>query len=124
MQVLALFTFAGIGSIAGLVLGAAANAAMAGPRVPDPTICPASGTTTDNGCPGCSTSIILACNPGAETCEPCTYSVSASLSCGILSMHWSDYGQLECNNSKYERRSSGCSAAAWGGVTCICLPCN
>ena len=124
MRVLALFTFAGIGSIAGLVLGAAANPVKAGPRVPDPSVCPANGSTTDNGCPGCETDIDLTCAAGAEICEPCTYSVYAILQCGIMSMHWSQSGALECNNSKYERRFSGCSETAWGGVVCECLPCQ
>ncbi|MCH7708799.1 MAG: hypothetical protein IH884_09925, partial [Myxococcales bacterium] len=79
-------------------------------------ICTGTGDIVNNGCPGCTTTITLACSDGAVDCQPCTYSWTASLSCPPVQQNGSGMGQVECGG-KFERRFGGCGTGpAWGGV--------
>jgi hypothetical protein len=116
-----MFKLLGIGALSLAFLGAAA---MATPLRPAQTHCEAAGDPADNDCTGCSTNILLACDDGAATCEPCTYSYSASILCPPnYAQMFTDSGEVECDG-RIERRFGGCPGSpAWGGISCECSVC-
>lgn len=85
--------------------------------------CEPNPTQADNGCSGCTTTIVFNCTPGSD-CSPCTYNMTASLVCPPITTNWAAGNTpLPCGD-KFTYRFGSCGAGpAWGWVQCECIDC-
>lgn len=85
--------------------------------------CESIESEADLGCPGCSTTVSMSCDPEPGDCEGCKWIATAGIVCaGQDAQFWSGSEVIPCGDG-FERRFGGCLGQLWGYVLCDCLNC-